>query len=205
MRLNRQDEGHRQCISITNNEVAADEQAALREAGLRPGDADWEKLGICDYITKPRIAAAITGKTPEGKAIEGDYKFTDEFPIAEGFEENAEFFNLTYETPVAVSHNRAFERIAVLLWMRAGSEGRRIQNIPAQGWEVADTYGLLIDLDNAAPFCKAVESKGKVRIAYIVTDDERRFQSVARRLPETVEPVRLYESYLTNFRFSMGR
>ena len=161
MRLNRQDEGHRQCISITNNEVAADEQAALREAGLRPGDADWEKLGICDYITKPRIAAAITGKTPEGKAIEGDYKFTDEFPIAEGFEENAEFFNLTYETPVAVSHNRAFERIAVLLWMRAGSEGRRIQNIPAQGWEVADTYGLLIDLDNAAPFCKAVEIQGQ--------------------------------------------
>lgn len=140
-----------------------------------------------------------------GKYIAGDYKFTDEFPMAEGFEENAEFFTLTYETPVAVSHNRAFERIAPLLWMRAGSEGRRIRKLPAQGWEVADTYGLLIDLDKAAPFCKAMDSKGTTRIAYIVTDDERRFQSVARRLAETVEPVRLYESYLTNFRFSMGR
>jgi adenine-specific DNA-methyltransferase len=70
---------------------------------------------------------------------------------------------------------------------------------------VADTYGLLIDLDKAAPFCRAIEAKDTIRIAYIVTDDERRFQSVARRLPETVEPVRLYESYLTNFRFSMGR
>lgn len=108
MRLNRQDGGRRQCISVTNNEVAADEQAALRQAGLRPGDPDWEKWGICDYITKPRIAAAITGKTPEGKDIEGDYKFTDEFPMAKGFEENAEFFTLTYESHVAVGANFAF-------------------------------------------------------------------------------------------------
>lgn len=205
MRLNRQDGGRRQCISVTNNEVAAEEQTALRKKKLRPGDPDWEKWGICEYITKPRIAAAISGKTPDGKEIDGDYKFTDEFPIAEGFEENAEFFTLTYETPVSVSHNRAFARIAPLLWMRAGSEGRRIDVIPVKGWEVVDTYGLLTDLDKAAPFCKAIAGKGAVRVAYIVTDDDRRFQSVARRLPVTVEPVRLYESYLTNFRFSMGR
>lgn len=205
MRLNHQDGGRRQCISVTNNEVAADEQAALRKDDLRPGDPDWEKWGICDYITKPRIAAAITGKTPEGKDIEGDYKFTDEFPMSEGFEENAEFFTLTYETPVAVSHNRAFARIAPLLWMRAGSEGRRIDSLPVAGWDVADTYGFLTDLDKAGPFCKAIEANDRIRIAYIVTDDDRRFQSVARRLPDSVEPVRLYESYLTNFRFSMGR
>ena len=125
--------------------------------------------------------------------------------MAEGFEENAEFFTLTYENPVGVSHNRAFARIAPLLWMRPGSTGRRIEQLPEQGWEVADTYGLLIDLDQAAPFTDAVEAKGTIRIAFIVTDDERRFQSVARRLPSTVEPVRLYESYLTNFRFSLGQ
>lgn len=205
MRLNRQDAGRRQTILVTNNEVAADEQKALTKEGLRPGDPDWEKWGICDYITKPRIKAAITGQTPDGKPIKGDYKFTDEFPMAEGFEENAEFFTLTYETPVSVSHNRAFARIAPLLWMKAGSEGRRIDSLPDAGWDVADTYGLLTDLDAAAPFVDAVEAKGGIRIAYIVTDDDRRFQSVAQRLPEGVEAVRLYESYLTNFRFSMGR
>lgn len=205
MRLNRQDGGRRQCISVTNNEVAADEQASLRKNGLRPGDPDWEKWGICDFITKPRIAAAITGKTPDGDVIKGDYKFTDEFPMAEGFEENAEFFTLTYEAPVAVSHNLAFKRIAPLLWMRAGSEGRRIDELPAAGWELADTYGLLVDLDYASAFCSAVAAVPGLRIAYIVTDDDRRFQAVVRALPDSVEPVRLYESYLSNFRFSMGR
>lgn len=205
MRLNRQDGGRRQCISVTNNEVAADEQAALRKAGLRAGDPEWEKWGICDYITKPRIAAAISGKTPDGQPIAGDYKFTDEFPMAEGFEENAEFFTLTYEAPVAVSHNLAFQRVAPLLWMRAGSEGRRIDDLPAQGWEVADTYGLLVDLDRATEFCAAAVAAEGLRVAYVVTDDDRRFQAVTRALPDTIEPVRLYESYLSNFRFAMGR
>jgi adenine-specific DNA-methyltransferase len=205
MKLNKR-LGHRlKSISITNNEVDVSEQFALRRKNLRPGDSEWESLGICDYITKPRIDAAISGLTPQGSEIEGDYTFTDEFPMAEGFEENAEFFTLTYETPVAVSHNRAFERISPLLWMRAGSEGKRIDELPAHGWAVADTYGLLTDLDMAGPFCAAVTDRGSIRVAFIVTDDERRFQAVARQLPKGVDAVRLYESYLTNFRFSMGR
>lgn len=204
MRLNHQDGGRRQCISVTNNEVAADEQKALREQGLRPGDAEWEKYGICDYITKPRVAAAITGKTPDGEPIKGDYKFTDEFPMAEGFDENAEFFTLTYEARSAVNHNLAYARIAPLLWLRAGAQGARIDKLPASGWAVADTYGLLTDIDAATPFVDAVSQAEGLRIAYIVTDDDRRFQAIAKRLPKGVEPVRLYESYLTNFSFANG-
>lgn len=204
MRLNKQDGGNRRCISVTNNEVGADEQKALREKGLRPGDPEWEKLGICDYITKPRVQAAITGRTPDGDPIKGDYKFTDEFPMSDGFEENAEFFTLTYETPLAVSYQTAFARIAPLLWLRAGSVGRRIDKLPASGWDVADTYGLLVELDTATDFLKAACKVEGLRIAYIVTDDERRFQALARRLPEGVEAIRLYESYLTNFAFANG-
>ncbi|MBK1851101.1 site-specific DNA-methyltransferase [Marinobacter sp. 1-4A] len=204
MRLNKQDGGQRQCISVTNNEVAADEQKKLRKAGLRPGDAEWEQIGICDYITKPRVAAAIAGKTPGGEPIKGDYKFTDEFPMADGFEENAEFFTLTYETLLSVSHNLAFSRVAPLLWLRAGARGRRIDKLPADGWAVADSYALLNNVDAATPFIKALPQVDGVHIAYIVTDDDRRFQAIAKRLPDDVEPVRLYESYLTNFSFTNG-
>lgn len=204
MRLNHQDRGRRQCISVTNNEVGADESAELRKRKLRPGDPDWERQGICDFITKPRIEVAITGKTPAGEPVKGDYKFTDEFPLSNGLAENVEFFTLTYETPVAVSNNLAFSRIAPLLWLRAGSRSKRIDKLPSKGWDVVDTYGLLIDLDEAGPFTKAVAKAAGLRIAYIVTDDERRFQAVIRRLPSAVEPVRLYESYLTNFSFASG-
>jgi adenine-specific DNA-methyltransferase len=204
MRLNKQDEGRRQCICITNNEVGADEQKELRDRKLRPGDDDWEKFGICNYITKPRVEAAITGKTPDGFDIAGDYKFTDEFPISNGFDENAEFFDLSYETSIAVSHNLAFSRVAPLLWMKAGSRGKRINAIPKSGYEIVDSYGLLVDLDKATDFCKEIRRTASVKVAYIVTNDERRFQIIIKRLPESVEPVRLYESYLKNFEITGG-
>jgi adenine-specific DNA-methyltransferase len=204
MRLNSQDGGTRQCISVTNNEVAAKEQESLLIRGLRPGDPEWEKHGICDYITKPRVQAAITGRTPNGELIKGDYKFTDEFSMADGFEENAEFFTLTYEAKSAVNHNLAYARIAPMLWLRAGAQGSRIDKLPAEGWAVADAYGLLTEVDQATPFIHAVSQVSGLRIAYIVTDDDRRFQAIAQHLPKGVEPVRLYESYLLNFSFVNG-
>ena len=45
-RLNRQDGGRRQAIVVTNNEVSASEAQLLRKQRLRPGDPEWEQLGI---------------------------------------------------------------------------------------------------------------------------------------------------------------
>jgi adenine-specific DNA-methyltransferase len=204
MRLNKQDAGRRQSIIVTNNEVAANEQKALRDKGLRPGDREWEQRGICEYITKPRVQAAITGRSPDGEPIKGDYKFIDEFPMADGFDENVEFFTLTYEAPLRVASNREFAKIAPLLWMRAGSRGRRIDNI-SKGWEVSDAYGVLANLDHAEDFLKTIAASDDVVIAYIVTDEDRLFESVALELPDHVEPLRLYEAYLRNFEIDSGR
>ena len=204
MRLNSQDGGRRQAILVTNNEVAASEQAAMRKAGLRPGDPEWEARGICDYVTKPRIEAAITGVATDGKVVEGNYKFTYEAPIADGFLENAEFFTLTYESQLSVVSNRDFERIAPLLWMRAGSIGSKIQDLSA-GWAVVDRYGVLADFDHAADFLRDVEQREDLVAAFVITDDDWLFESICRSLPEEVEPVRLYDAYIRNFEIEAGR
>jgi adenine-specific DNA-methyltransferase len=204
MRLNRQDNGRRTSISVTNNEVGADEQHSLRSKGLRSGDAEWEALGICEQITKPRISAAITGRTPDGDPINGEYKFTDQFPIADGFEENVEFFTLTYEAPLRVASNREFTQISPLLWLRAGSRGRRIDDI-SDGWDVADVYGVIADLDQSGAFLQAITENEDIAMAFVVTDDDALFETLVAALPDHVEPVRLYESYLRNFEIEAGR
>lgn len=204
MRLNRQDGGTRRSVSVTNNEVSIDEQIALRKESLRPGDPEWERWGICDYITKPRIEAAVTGKTPEGKAIKGDYKFNGEIPMSAGLDENVEFFTLTYETAMRVSSHREFPKIAPFLWLRAGSRGRRIDDV-STGWDVAEAYGVIANLDLSEQFLKAVEAEDGLTHAFIVTDEDRLFEAMVRQLPEHIEPLRLYSSYLRNFEIEAGR
>ncbi len=206
MRLNKQDGGRRRSISVTNNEVSAEEQVKLRKQGLRPGDAEWEQWGICDYVTKPRVEAAITGRTPAGDPIKGDYKFTDEFPMADGFAANARFFTLTYEPPTRVRHNRAFKEIAPMLWLRAGQTGRIIDRIPDKGWDLTDAYGVIENVAASTEFVAAVQQRETVRVVYIVTNDDLVFESMARELADTgAELVRLYSTYLNNFAFQQTR
>lgn len=202
MRLNRQDRGQRQSISVTNNEVSADEAKALRTSGLRPGDPGWESLGIFAQITRPRIASAVTGMTPEDQPIHGEYKFVDEFPMSDGFEENVEFLLLTYLDPVDLELGRSFAAIAPLLWMRAGGVGPVIDECfdgagRRKPYALTNHYGVLFNPDTWRSFVGRLPES--VRTAFIVTDSPSTFAGVAEVLPARVDAVRLYENYLTTF------
>ncbi len=207
-RLNRQDGGGRQSISVTNNEVSDAEARQLRKAGPRPGDPEWEALGIFEHVTRPRIEAAVTGVTPDGEPVKGDYKFTDEFPMAEGFEENVEFFELTYLDPEDVELDLAFEGIAPLLWMRAGCSGpilasRTNSKRRPVPYLVTDRYGVLFDTDRWRRFVDAMPDSAAA--GFVVTDSASVFAGVAAELPGSLDLVRLYENYLSTFAINQGR
>ncbi|WP_036323630.1 site-specific DNA-methyltransferase [Microbacterium gubbeenense] len=192
MELNKDDNGTRRCVLVTNNEVSAKDARVLRQQGRRPGDAEWNAKGVYEYVSRPRISTVSTGTRDDGSNY------------SHGLQENVEFFNLTYESPLRVSSNREFAKVAPLLWLRAGSQGRRIEDV-STGWDVAETYGVLVDLNQSEAFVEAVAANDNIRIAYIVTDEDRLFESVVRELPDHVEPVRLYEAYLQNFEIETGR
>lgn len=201
MRLNHHDGGRRRSICVTNNEVGVAEQATLRARGLKPGDEAWEALGICDYITKPRIRAAITGTTSTGTAVNGDYRFVDEFPMADGFRENAEFFTLTYEDATLVSLGRRFEAIAPLLWLRAGARGERISEVATEGWSIpaGACYGVLFDTSKWGAFVAAAARRDDLTHAFIVTDSLVEYQQIVARLDPALRTTRLYADYLRSF------
>ena len=119
--------------------------------------------------------------------------------MSEGFEENAAFFTLTYETPLSVRHDRAFAKVAPMLWLRAGSRGRIIEDLGEEGWDVAEAYGVLKNMDQLSDFVARVEEVETVETVFVVTDSDAAFQMTCRDLPSRVTPIRLYESYLHNF------
>ena len=200
--LNAQDEGLRQCILVTNNEVAEDQRKTLVGERVRPGDVDWESRGVATSVTWPRVVAAISGVRPDGTPAEGEY--VDGTAVEDGFEENAEFLTLTYEAPLRVASNREFAKIAPLLWLRAGAYGRRIDDV-TRGWDVAPAYGVIVDLDQSETFLKVIADIESVALAFIVTDEDWLYEQLVAALPDHVEPVRLYEAYLRNFEIEAGR
>lgn len=181
MAMNAEDGGRRRSILVTNNEVNEASSKAMRKEGLRPGDPEWESAGVYEAVTVPRLINA-----------------------ANETQSNVGFFRLTYENPALVELDLAFEKIAPLLWMRAGSEGRIIDE-RGDTFDVADTYAVLFSIDASKGFLDAVEKVDGLRVAYVVTDDETQYQAVAGQLPEGVESVRLYESYLRTFQINTGR
>ena len=205
MRLNRQDGGSRRSIVVTNNEVSVDEAMELREKGLSPGDPAWEAKGIFQHITTPRIEAAVTGVTHTGEPVKGNYKFTDEFPMADGFDENVEFVELTYLDRNDVSRGKSFEAIAPLLWMKVGSRGEMI----AKQKSTFDApkgarYAVLFDIDVWPKFIEAIRGREDLQHVFIVTDSLAMYQQVVAELPVELETTMLYEDYLRNFEINMG-
>lgn len=206
-RLNKQDGGRRQCILITNNEVSVDEAKGLRAQGLRPGDPAWEALGIFEHVTRPRVEAAIRGRTPEGDPIVGNYKFTDEFPMAEGFEENAAFMEIRYLDPDDVDLGLAYDDIAPLLWLRAGGRGPIAPRLDGAGSPLpyvwTKQYGVLFDEDRWRSF--VADRPDNATAAFIVTYSPTVFAGVAAELPPRMDTVRLYDTYLSLFQPGRGR
>ncbi len=202
--LNAEDGGHRRCICVTNNEVSEAEEKKFVADGLRPSDPDWEKYGIVNYVTWPRTVCSIEGHDVNGKPLEGDYgkpsKDIDlgySLPKADGFKANAVFCELTYESAWPIRLDNAFNAIAPILWMQAGCQGPIIRKI-GKSYLTTDYYGVLFDYGQASKFCEKVKNTPTIKTVFVVTDDQRRYSNMCKRL-SGIEVHRLYETFLRTF------
>ena len=194
--LNAEDGRHRRCVCVTNNEVSADEQKAFVKKGLRQGDEGWEDHGIARYVTWPRTKCSIEGVDVNGEPLKGNYIGSD-MPMSGGFKANAIFFDLTYESAWPIRLDNAFDAIAPILWMQAGAKGPIIHRV-GKSYLTTDYYGVLFDYGQASKFCEKVKRTPSIKTIFVVTDDQRRYSNMCRRLPG-VEVHRLYETFLKTF------
>ena len=202
--INSLDNGQRRCICVTNNEVSESVQKSLTLKKLRPGEKEWENCGIAYNVTWPRTKCSIEGKDLQHNSLDGDYGMPVEdvdlgynLPKSSGFKANAIFCELTYESAWPIRLDNAFDAIAPILWMQAGCRGPIIRRI-GKSFLTTDYYGVLFDYNQASKFCDKVKNTPSIKNVYVVTDDQRRYSNMCRRLPG-IEVHRLYESFLRTF------
>lgn len=118
-------------------------------------------------------------------------------PKADGFKANAVFCELTYESAWPIRLDNAFNAIAPILWMQAGCQGPIIHKI-GKSYLTTDYYGVLFDYGQASKFCEKVKNTPTIKTVFVVTDDQRRYSNMCKRLPG-IEVHRLYETFLRTF------
>ena len=204
--LNAEDGGHRRCIIVTNNEVSDAEAKEMAKRGLKPGDDEWEKLGIARYVTWPRTVCSIEGHDVNGNPLKGNYLGID-IPMADGFKANAAYFKLGFLDKNAVALGRQFKEMLPTLWMKAGAHGA----CPTIGEEQVDMlilpenkFAVLVDEKEYMAFAEKLDEHPEIETVFIITDSESGYRDMIAGL-DVKESYQLYRDYLDNFRINAAR
>lgn len=192
---------------VTNNEVSDAEAKALSKKGYRPGDEEWERLGIARYVTWPRTVCSIEGHDVNGKPLKGNYLGSDT-PMAEGFKANAAYFKLGFLDKTMVALGAQFRELLSVLWMKAGCVGQcpvlESDSLPEMAIYPENQFAVLIDEMSYSTFEQELTNHPEITTVFIITDSERAYREMIRGM-ENKTTYQLYRDYLDNFRINTGR
>lgn len=196
--------GSRRCVLVTNNEVDAKVAARLEKKGIAPGSAEYEKNGICESVTWPRVQAVLTGRRADRSALPG--KYLDGRPMSQGFPENAQYFRLDFLDPSEVSRGDGYEAILPILWMMAGAIGK-LDLASGQGkyhFPKDSPFAVLLREDHFKDFMGKVSERKNLRFLFLVTDSVEAFHEMTAQIGKGPRCVQLYKSYLDNFKINLS-
>ena len=205
--LNAEDGGNRRCILVTNNEVSETEANEMTKKGFKPGDVEWESLGIARYVTWPRTVCSIEGHDINGNPLKGNYIGSD-IPMADGFKANAAFFKLGFLDKNAVALGKQFYEMLPTLWLKAGSYGKcpsyDSPRIPEMMVLPDNKFAVLTDENYFSDFVDKIDKYPEIQTVFLITDYEQGFRRMAQMLPGRTS-YQLYRDYLDNFRINVAR
>lgn len=205
--LNAEDDGKRRCIIVTNNEVSENEAKEMTAKGLKPGDAEWDALGIAHYVTWPRTVCSIKGNDVNGKPIKGVYYGSNRM-MSDGFKANCEFYKLGFLDKNEVALGTQFKEILPLLWLKAGAVGKRPEIAEGEypNMLVLPQNKLAVLMDESAfmEFDTLLDEHPEIETVFIVTDSERAYREMISGL-KVQNTYQLYRDYLDNFRINARR
>jgi adenine-specific DNA-methyltransferase len=205
--LNAEDNGHRRCIMVTNNEVSDSESKSLKKQDFMPGDDEWEKIGIARNVTWPRTVCSITGHDINDKPLKGNY-FDSDIAMAEGFKANAAFLKLSFLDKTSVALGIQFKELIPVLWMKGGSVGKcpvlNDEELPDMLILSENKMAILIDEIYYPEFDAKLAEHPEIITVFIITDSESAYREMIRTY-DGKDCYQLYRDYLDNFRINIGR
>lgn len=177
--LNKEDGGKRRCIMVTNNEVSEDEAKALTAKGYKPGDEEWERLGIARYVNWPRTQCSIKGIDVNGKAIVGDYITT----LTEEKRTARQIKQLEFDIPQGRNDKKVKKQLVSLL-----GKNKLAQSLVSDDCKyiVSEDYpvSILFDDSAATDWLDELDGQDHIKEFYVVTHNNKLFKQLKNEIAE---------------------
>jgi len=201
--LNAEDEGQRTCILVTNNEVGEKIAKDLAARGIEPETREWEREGIAESVTWPRVRYSIEGKRSDGTPLPGEY--INGRAISDGFEENLQYLKLDFLDPAEVKRGEMYEAILPILWMMAGASGdlELAKGGGKHHFPKGCPFCVLLREDHFKEFATKLAERSDITHVFLVTNSVDTFREMAERVGKGRRCVQLYKSYLDNFKINL--
>ena len=187
--------------------VSVDEAKSLTKQGYKPGDPEWERLGIAHYVTWPRTVCSIEGHDVNGNPLKGNY-LGSALPMADGFKANAAFFKLGFLDKTRVALGAQFKELLPVLWMKAGAIGScpalDDDTLPDMLILPQNRFAVLLNEPAFSKFSEELEKHPEIDTVFIVMDSVNAYREIIRSM-DGKQTYQLYRDYLDNFRINTGR
>ncbi|MDD6587437.1 MAG: DNA methyltransferase [Anaerobutyricum hallii] len=177
--LNVEDGGHRRCIMVTNNEVSDEEATSLKRRGYRPGDKEWEKLGIAHHVTWPRTTCSIKGIDVNEAPLNGEY-LTD---LTEEKHTKRQIKQLNLVIPDGSAGTKIKKQIISLLGKNKLAQSL-VKN--ESSYVISEDYpvAILFDDEKLNDFLDDLENQIQIRELYICTQNNKVFKKAKEAIGE---------------------
>lgn len=179
--LNKEDGGKRRCIMVTNNEVSEEEADSLTAQGFKPGDYEWERLGIARYVAWPRTTCSIKGVDVNGQPISGEYLTY----LTETKSTARKIKQLSLTLPSGREGKALKKQIVALLGKKQLAQSLVTDDCP---FIVSESYpsAILFDSNQWEDFIEALDGQEQIREIIVVTDNNRRFAALKSEIENSV-------------------
>ena len=200
--LNSTDDGKRQCILVTNNEVSGAQSDTLRGNGQWPGDQAWESQGICQAVTWPRSKFTILGHREDGTSLSGDY-------ITGKIVENEKARSFRHLVFVSPDDFRLPDKLDEKVRRKAIKEINKkqkalvsmIEGLPQNAVTEncrfiardGDNSAVLFDPDAVDEWLTALDELDQIREFFIVAETDKQFKAIKRQVEDLLGPQILKE------------
>ena len=184
--LNAEDNGHRRCIMVTNNEISEEERTEFESRGIQQGSEEWLRRGIARYITWPRTVCSIKGENVNGEKLQDEYFTYNSITTTK----KRSVTQISFIDPIFTLSLQ--DRKKVIQSISRGILPGKLVTAESSFVVSEDskhTVSVLLDEKKSTEWIEELSGMDHIDELLVITKDKKVFSRIKKQIEETLAPI----------------